>query len=171
MKTTLAILLLCASACLGQNILVNFWPTNQPYQGLTNWPQGVKPVSWSTNTPGWATNMTLAAYSAYVAAQQPVYDAGVSNAQFNISSLNSSNYAAWISIYTNIALGVADTSNRMANVTSLTASWKSGTNSAAGTNNIITSMFSHWYYDWVYFNQVLQYLKVLGPGVQPPPQQ
>lgn len=170
MKITLAILLVSLPLC-AQNILVNFWPNNQPYQGLTNWPQGVKPVSWSTNTSGWTTNMLLSDYSAYVAAQQPVYDAGVSNAQFTLSSINSSNYAAWYAIYTNISTGVADTSNRMASVTSLTASWKSGTNTPAGTNNIITSMFTHWYYDWVYFNQVLQYLKVLGPGVQPPPQQ
>lgn len=78
MKTLLALLLLTLS-CSAQNLLVTFWPNNQPYTGLTNWPQGVKPVSFSTNAPGWTTNMTEAQYVAHVAARQAVYNTGSSN--------------------------------------------------------------------------------------------
>jgi hypothetical protein len=75
----LSLALLFSATAFSQNLLVNFWPVNQPYPGLTNWPQGVKPVSFSTNAPGWATNMTISQFNSYKAVQQPVYDAGASN--------------------------------------------------------------------------------------------
>lgn len=165
MKTTIAILLICASA-FSQNVLVTFWPTNQPYQGLTNWPQGAKPVSWSTNTPGWATNMTLANYSAYVAAQQPVYDAGVSNALYSANVNISSNAAAWQAMYVQIPLGISDSSNRIFTLGNLIASWNSGTNNAAGTNSIIKQTMQNVQVSYQYLNQIIVYLSRLGPGLQ-----
>lgn len=94
MKFTLSILLLSCSLAFSQNLLVNFWPLNQPYQGLTNWPQGVKPVSYTNIDAGWATNWTVAQFTAYKAVQQPIYDAGVSNANWVASNSIQTNIAA-----------------------------------------------------------------------------
>lgn len=184
MKTRLCLIGLVLALCVAvhsQNVLVNFYPNNQPYPGLTNWPYNDLKTNYTGSVPGWTTNMLLSDYTAYVAALKPVYDAGVSNAYYVTVTANVlSNYNAWYSLYTNIPAGLTDTSNRInvftnmsRQLTVLNASWNSGTNNAAGTNRVIggilTNMViqaSQGQYTWTYLNQIINYLSRLGPGLQ-----
>lgn len=74
------------SAC-AQNVLVNFYADNQPYQSLTNYPKCVLAVAWTTNMPGWSTNMTISDYNALMATLTPIYNAAISNADWSVRKL------------------------------------------------------------------------------------
>lgn len=102
MKTTILVLLSSFVLCSGQNILVKFYPDNQPYSGLTNYPAVTQPVSWSTNTIGWNTNMTLAAYAAYKDSFSAQYAAGESNATYQAQAALNANVARLLTLYNGI---------------------------------------------------------------------
>jgi hypothetical protein len=75
MKTLLTLLILSFSLTTRAGWLVNFYPTNHPYAGLWMWPSNYQNVAWSTNTPGWQTNMTGRALDDLFLAQQPIFQA------------------------------------------------------------------------------------------------
>lgn len=164
MKTILS-LLLSASICLGQNILVNFYTPNQPFPGLTNYPAQTLTVSWSTNSPGWQTNMLVSDFVAYTASFQAAYLAESSNAIYQVTIPLSLTSNAWWTMYQQMPIGIFDSSNRQVAVSALWSSWKSGTNSASQTNAIITSALQQDQFVWTYLNQIIIYLSRLGPGL------
>lgn len=167
--------ILLAVQSFGQ-VLVNFYPDNTPYPGLTNYPSALSSAIDGSLAPGWATNMTPSGFAAYMAVQTPLFIAASSNYWAPISA----NYTAWAAIYAQMPLGITDSSNRIAVFTNQSAtlnslwnSWKSGTNNAAGTNVIIGSTLSNLVtsaqqsvYTWTYLNQIIGYLARLGPGFQ-----
>lgn len=175
MKTILALLLgitltITARAQVGTFYAVTFYATNSP-QVLGGWPQwepaigGVRALG-TTNGPV-LTNEVLFAWvdvNALISTNQAAFSA-YQQAQYTASPAGT-NYAAWLSLYNQIPLGISDTSNRMVTLTNLYSSWRSGTNSAAQTNAIITSVIQNDYYTWVYMNQIIKYLSKLGPGLQ-----
>jgi hypothetical protein len=148
------------------NVLVNFYPANQPYLGLTNWPANSLPVSFSTNAPGWQTNMTLAAYEALTNSQWAVYLIGQEAVVENQQALVMSNYSAWNALYTNIPAGIADSSNRIAAMGVIYTNLLAGTNTQAQDNAQMTQMAKQLYYSYVYLNEMIIYLSRLGPGLQ-----
>lgn len=93
---------LLALSLHAQNVLVRFHADNQPFAGLTNYPAQTQPVTWATNSPGWATNMTLAAYAAHRAALEPIYRAAESNAQATAKAALDANVARLKQLYDGI---------------------------------------------------------------------
>lgn len=162
MKLIRVIPFLFAFSALGQNILLTCYPDNQPFQGLTNWPILVRPVTWSTNTPGWQTNMALSNFNSMMVVLSPIY----SNANRTSLSGPNSNYVAWFNVYTQMPLGIQDSSNRIATFNSLLSSWSSGTNTAAQTNSIVKQTIQNQSIVMTYLNQIIGYLSRLGPGLQ-----
>jgi hypothetical protein len=102
MKT---ILLICFMpfALLAQNAAVRWYPVNQPYSGLTNWPAQVQPTGAATTVPnGFATNMPLTALQAHVAARQAAYDAGESNAVYQARQAIQADVNVLVVAYSNL---------------------------------------------------------------------
>jgi hypothetical protein len=130
---------------LGQNVLVNFSPDNSPYIGLTNYPATTTYVSWATNTPGYATNMTVAQYATYIGTYQVAYSNGILNAVSNANL----NYTLLSATLSQLQAGINDSSNRVRTVTNLYTAWITGTN-AAGTNYLISQLFQQLQYSFVY---------------------
>ena len=161
---TIFTFLLSAAACFGQNVLVNFYPANQPFAGLTNYPAQTAPVAWATNSPGWATNMTTSAYATYLAGLLPSYVAAQSNAQFQAQApiLAASN--TWATLYSLIPVGVADMTTRTNTMFSLYASFISGTNTAAGTNAILAQECQNSFVYGIYLRNMLDLWWRMQPG-------
>ena len=81
MKITLSILFSLVCFCSqAQNVLVKFYPDNQPFMGLTNYPLATTWTDVSGPVAGWSMNMALSDYNALVANLTPIYNAGASNA-------------------------------------------------------------------------------------------
>ena len=166
MKTTLLLFLLCLTAS-AQNALVKYYPANAPYNGLTNWPKVVALCSNNVAVPaGWDAAVATNTLADSVAAQQPVYDAGVSNQLASIQSQNNSNYLNWFAIYTNIPTGIADCTTRTNQLWSIYRSLASGTNNQTQINSQTTQLALQLYIDLIYHRQILDYLTRLGPGLQ-----
>lgn len=99
MKLCIALLLAVSCSAYGQ-VLVRWYPDNQPYAGLTNYPEATLSVSYTTNAPGWSTNMTAEQYGAYKAAMKPLYLAARSNALVIADQLAVSNALVVLKAYT-----------------------------------------------------------------------
>lgn len=160
MKTRFSILLciLFNLALNAQYVLVNFYPTNQPYFGMTNYPSESSNSTSSLLVSGWASNVTVATYLT-LETQSSI----IQQAQANASQ---SNYLAWYSIYSNIPAGIIDSSNRIAAVGVIYTNLLSGTNTQAQDNAQLTQMAHQLYFTYVYLNQLIAYLSRLGPGFQ-----
>ena len=131
MKTTIASLLstlALASTLCAQHFLVNFYPPNQPYAGLTNYPSQIVPVTWSTNTPGWSTNMSSDDYAAYVSVLVPIYATAQSNAQAAVTTQSNANLARLAVLYSLIQQARTMTAAGQSGLTNVYMSLASGTN-------------------------------------------
>ena len=134
MKILLSLILLFAVVCgHAQNILVLFYTDNQPLTGLTNWPLRTKDVSFSTNAPGWSTNMTKVDYEAYRAARLPLYNAAESNMLYQQKVALDANIARLLVLHAQIPAGRTITSNDVATLATVEASLAAGTNTTAQT--------------------------------------
>ena len=157
---------LTIAACSAQNVLVNFYPANQPFAGLTNYPAQDLEVTWSTNSPGWATNMLDTDYAAYKAGLLPAYLTASSNAQYQASLPVATNLANYMLLSSMIPLGLADCTTRTNTLWTEYWSFRSGTNSAAGTNAIVADVIMQCYISDIYHREILDLLSRLGPVLQ-----
>jgi len=171
MKTLLLFLSICSS-CLADNWAVTFWstiPTNDPMRVAgcpTNQPIQWSDIGNSTNVTPPAVCLSDADLANCFTTNLAAFQAAQSNAQHLAQVQTATNYAAWSAIYAQMPQGIADSSNRIVTATNLLWSFKSGTNSAAGTNAIIVQMLQSQQYAWTYLNQIIGYLSRLGPGLQ-----
>lgn len=160
MKTLLLFLL--GFSCSAQYIAVTF---NSPTSGApTNlWKDCV--YQSNTNTRPAQILFTIGSFNAYMATNMAGFLAWQTNTA-NPQWLIQQNYTAWFNVYTQMPIGIQDSSNRIATFNSLLSSWSSGTNTASQTNSIIKQTIQNQSIVMTYLNQIIGYLSRLGPGLQ-----
>lgn len=140
------------------NVLVNYWPNDQPYPGMTNYPSAAMSVPDTNVAAGWTANIP---YSNYV-----TLEAQSSIVSISQQNLVQSNLFSFLSSYTNIGAGIIDTSNRINTMSNLWQSIKSGTNSQAQLTTIQATMAQYDYINWVYMNKIVTLLQRLFPALK-----
>lgn len=88
------------------------------------------------------------------------------NPMFQVQTNATRKYALWYAIYTNLPTGLADSTTRTNSAWIAWNSFKSGTNTAAGTNSLISNALQGQYIQWIYTRQLIDYLNKLGSGLQ-----
>lgn len=144
---TLLFLILSSHLLSAQNLLVRFYPNNQPYQGLTNYPSEIRAVSFTTNAPGWNTNMTFAQYDLLRSASVPIYESGASNEAYTAELALKQNTDRLVQLYAGIPSARA-TINSFSNATNTmtTAQLTAATRQLAG-----------------YTEKLMEFIQRLGP--------
>lgn len=185
MKLAISIFGSLALACsVSGQVLVKYFPPNQPFAGLTNYPSAVGFTRFTTNAPGWDTNMTPSAYYGLLGRVLPGYVTGAVAAGATIAqamatnpapiSLDSgvwsassagTNYGAWLSLNAQMPLGVSTFATMTNSLWGIYQSLTPTNTLAQLTSKMQTLALDEWILATAMRN-VCEYLQRMGPGLQ-----
>lgn len=150
------------------NVIVRFMDDNQPYSRITNYPSEVSSVDFSTNAPGWSTNMLVTDYLDYVRSIQmsDAWIVGKSNQVWIANNRRTVNLQRLLALYDLIPQGRSGCSNSAATFSTIEASLASGTNTQAQVVNRIRQLNQEANSVNTRQAYILEYLQRLGPELK-----
>jgi len=154
------------STICAQNLLINFYPDNQPYPGLKGYPAQIMPVPWSTNTPGWSTNMTSTDFETYMESCRVTYLSSQSNAAATVQAKTDANLARLLVLYGVISPARNTIGANQSSLTNIYASLASGTNTTAQVVSRVNQANLLLNDQMTIMSSILEFLQRLGPSLQ-----
>ena len=146
------------------NRLVKFYPDNQPYVGITNYPQRIEDTDLLTTPAGWNTNFIgRVGFEEHMAGFGAVLSLARSNKVYLARIQSANNLARLLQLYDLIPAGRVICTNNAATIATIEASLASGTNTQAQVIVRIRQLNGVVAEQRVIHANVLEYLQRLGP--------